>query len=117
MAKKGTAGNDSVANGSPAADGAKPDGNVPAATIAEAETLKERGNELFRAGDMEGALRAYEAAISADPAPATYYANAAACCLRLDEPGRAALLAEEALRLAAHKLPFPTKMVARPLAE
>lgn len=67
--------------------------------VPEAELIKEKGNALFGRGDYEGALVAYEEAIEVAPATAVYYSNASACCAKLNEFGKAALFAAEALRL------------------
>ena len=66
--------------------------------LSEADALKERGNKLFGAGNYLDALEAYEEAITVAPQGAVYYCNASACCARLNEFGKAALFAAEALR-------------------
>jgi serine/threonine-protein phosphatase 5 len=66
--------------------------------LSEANALKERGNKLFGAGNYLDALEVYEEAITMAPQEAIYYCNASACCARLNEFGKAALFAAEALR-------------------
>lgn len=63
-----------------------------------AEESKERGNKLFSGGNYLEALEAYEDAILKSPAMAVYYMNASACCAKLNEFGKAALFAGEAIR-------------------
>ncbi|ELP85390.1 serine/threonine protein phosphatase, putative [Entamoeba invadens IP1] len=47
-------------------------------------TLKEQGNEAFKAGDYSQALRLYTRALLADPSNAALYSNRAFCYIKLE---------------------------------
>lgn len=65
-----------------------------------ADARKAEGNTLFTQEKYSDALEKYEEAIGTYPDCFIYYSNAAACCLKLKEAGRALLFAEEAIRLS-----------------
>lgn len=50
---------------------------------SNALALKEAGNDLFKAGDYEGAIDKYSDALQISPADPSLYANRAMCYLKL----------------------------------
>ncbi|KAI7839144.1 hypothetical protein COHA_007147 [Chlorella ohadii] len=62
-------------------------------------TLKERGNELFKAGKHKEAVEAYTAALEAGPEDAALYSNRAAARIKLGDAAAALEDAEAAVRL------------------
>jgi tetratricopeptide (TPR) repeat protein len=57
------------------------------------------GNAAFQAGDYEGALRLYAAALPLDPASAALYNNRALCLLRLGRARQAVSEAQQGVLL------------------
>lgn len=51
----------------------------------DAEKHKEKGNELFKSGEYETAIRYYSSAIKADDSNSIYYSNRARCYKMLEE--------------------------------
>lgn len=66
---------------------------------ARAASAFENGNQLFRQGDYQGALDAYNAALSAGYASGALYHNLGSAYFRLDELGQAIRFYEKARRL------------------
>ena len=60
---------------------------------------KEKGNELFRAGDFPGAVKEFDEAIKRDPTNASYYSNRSFAYIKLMEPVRGKEDAEKCLWL------------------
>jgi tetratricopeptide (TPR) repeat protein len=54
-----------------------------AAAQKEAEAQKEQGNELFKTGAYEDAVKSYSRAIAVDPSCAVYYSNRAQAYLKV----------------------------------
>eukprot|EP00039_Didymoeca_costata_P033383 m.42091 g.42091 ORF g.42091 m.42091 type:complete len:367 (-) comp9844_c0_seq1:191-1291(-) len=61
--------------------------------------LKDKGNDLFAAGDYQSAINAYSAAVSLDNKMAIAFSNRAACHLKLSDFQAAATDASKALSL------------------
>jgi tetratricopeptide (TPR) repeat protein len=85
-------------------------GAVPAATdddavlrramsAADPEEVKRAGNDLYRKGCFEGALRLYDRALALCPDNAACRGNRAAALIGLDRLGEAVKECEEALRI------------------
>ena len=66
---------------------------------AKAVEAKDRGNELFRAGDWPGAVKEYEEAIKRDPRNAAYHNNRAAALAKLMDFTAAKASCEKAIDL------------------
>lgn len=66
---------------------------------AQAASAFEKGNQLFHQGDYQGALDAYQAALSAGYASGALYHNMGSAYFRLDQLGQAILHYEKARRL------------------
>jgi tetratricopeptide (TPR) repeat protein len=65
--------------------------SVPVESAAErAESFKKRGNDLYKSGEYQDAIRLYSQAIAALPTEGSYYGNRAACWVMLKEFKRAA---------------------------
>ncbi|KAI8475696.1 MAG: hypothetical protein J3K34DRAFT_28345 [Monoraphidium minutum] len=81
----------------------EPAGEGEAAAVAAAEALKLEGNALFGQQRWDEAMAKYQEALDAAPEPApqraVYYANLAACALKLHQPQLAAEHCSCALRL------------------
>lgn len=58
---------------------------------------KERGNDLFRAGDFPGAIKEYEEATKRDPSNASYYNNLAAALVKMADFNGARAAVEKSL--------------------
>ncbi|ODV90030.1 hypothetical protein CANCADRAFT_16729, partial [Tortispora caseinolytica NRRL Y-17796] len=54
-------------------------------TMGSAEGLKESGNNLYKNGDYEGAIKMYNAALLQDIRDSTLYTNRAMCHLKLSK--------------------------------
>ncbi|CAK0875437.1 unnamed protein product, partial [Prorocentrum cordatum] len=72
--------------------------------MSSVEALQKEGNARFAAGDFQGALGSYAAALSAAPADAseikaTLRANRSICCLKLGNPELALAEAEQSKEL------------------
>jgi tetratricopeptide (TPR) repeat protein len=86
----------------------------PQERVAAAESIRARGNALFKEGKTEGGLVAYEKALryldqhpasGAPPALTCRVAalsNAAMCRLKLDDPRRAIELCDRVLKIEGH---------------
>lgn len=61
--------------------GSKP--SAKSAAVEEAETHKAAGNELFKAGSYEDAVKAYSRAIELNPDNPVYYSNRAMAYLQV----------------------------------
>lgn len=64
-----------------------------------AEQHKEKGNELFKAGDFPGAIKEFDEGIRRNPENKFLYSNRSFAYIKLMEPVRAMADAEKALAL------------------
>ena len=64
-----------------------------------AEQHKEKGNELFKAGDFPGAVKEFDEGVKRDPNNKFIYSNRAFAYIKLMEPVRALKDAEKAIEL------------------
>lgn len=64
-----------------------------------AEQHKERGNELFKAGDFPGAIKEFDEGLKRNPENKFIYGNRSFAYIKLMEPVRAMADAEKALKL------------------
>lgn len=69
-------------------------------SMAAAEKLKQQGNDAFRASDFQQAAALYSLALGEDPSNDVVLANRAQCWLKLGQPEKALVDAEECMRLA-----------------
>ena len=66
---------------------------------ALAEVQKEKGNELFKAGDFPGAIKEFDEGLKRDPSNKFLYSNRAFAYIKLMEPTSAMKDADKALEL------------------
>jgi len=64
-----------------------------------ADQHKERGNELFKAGDFPGAIREFDEGLKRNPENKFLFSNRSFAYIKLMEPVRAMADAEQALKL------------------